>query len=312
MATLAEVLANEYTRSRLPAGMRNNTPGNIKAVGQKVAGIVGPSVNTDQGDPQAVFSSPEAGMGAMYRLLLKKYQGGKTTPNAMIAGNMGWTPGNYDAAANVARSAGIGPNDDIGLTDPARAARFMRGLILQEHGNSGNLYTDDMIRSSLSGVPQSSAPVVNIPVNPAPAANVSAAAVNPMPAQNQPHAFTPPPGAQDMSQSAFSAMFSPQPTPGALPFAPTSGSPGESAIAGLLSGLGDNIGDVVQNALYQPPEQKPVDGLLPAPELTQIRPTIEASDPTQTLEDVGQLPDMFQRLRTPPRPGSMFRPSRLA
>lgn len=317
MATLAEVLANEYTRSKLPAGMRNNNPGNIKYVGQKVAGIVGPSVNTDQGDPQAVFSSPEAGMGAMYRLLLKKYQGGKTTPNAMIAGNMGWTPGNYDAAANVARSAGIGPNDDIGLTDPTRAARFMRGLIVQEHGNSGNLYTDDMIRASLSGdalAPQSNAPVVNIPVNPSPATNVSAAAVNAAPVQDQPHTFTPPPAAQDMSQSAFSAMFNPQQTPGAIPFAPSSGGSGESTVAGLLSGLVGEVGGAVKNALYQPPDQKPVDGLLPTPELTSVQPTIAATDPTQTLEDVGQLPDMFQRLRTPLRPqvGSMFRPSRLA
>jgi hypothetical protein len=122
---LMSILADAAQRARLPAGMRNNNPGNIKYVGQKIPGIVGPSVNTDQGDPQAVFDSPESGMRAMYSLLDKKYAGGKTTPNAIIAGNMGWTPGNYQAAINVARNAGIGPDDDIGMNDPSKAARFM-------------------------------------------------------------------------------------------------------------------------------------------------------------------------------------------
>jgi hypothetical protein len=143
-------LADESRRATLPAGMRNNNPGNIKFVGQKVPGIVGPSVNTDQGDPQAVFDTPESGMRAMHSLLLKKYNGGKLTPNQIIAGNMGWTPGNFQAAANVARYAGIGPDDDIGLNDPTKAAKFMRGLMMQEHGKSSNLYPDSMILSALT------------------------------------------------------------------------------------------------------------------------------------------------------------------
>lgn len=151
MSDIYKILSDAAARSKLPAGMRNNNPGNIKFVGQKVPGIVGPSVNTDQGDPQAVFDSPESGMAAMYRLLSKKYAGGKTTASQMIAGNMGWTPGNYEAAANVARYAGIKPDEDIGLNDPGRAAKFMRGLMRQEHGNSSNLYTDDMIARALSG-----------------------------------------------------------------------------------------------------------------------------------------------------------------
>ncbi|KQN80470.1 hypothetical protein ASF03_21350 [Rhizobium sp. Leaf68] len=143
-------LADESRRATLPAGMRNNNPGNIKFVGQKVPGIVGPSVNTDQGDPQAVFDTPESGMRAMHSLLLKKYNGGKLTPNQIIAGNMGWTAGNFEAAANVARYAGIGPDDDIGLNDPTKAAKFMRGLMMQEHGKSSNLYPDSMILSALT------------------------------------------------------------------------------------------------------------------------------------------------------------------
>lgn len=133
---------------QLPAGMRNNNPGNIKFVGQ--AGTR-PSANLDQGDPQAVFASPEAGMGAMYKLLLKKYQGGKVTPMQMIAGDMGWTPGNTQAAMNVARYAGIGPDDNINLTDPAAAQRFMRALMLQEHGDASRQYGDDMIARAIIG-----------------------------------------------------------------------------------------------------------------------------------------------------------------
>lgn len=148
---LGSYLADPNKRSTLPAGMRNNNPGNIKFVGQKVPGIVGPSVNTDQGDPQAVFDTPESGMKAMYTLLLKKYTGGKISPNQMIAGKMGWTPGNYDAAANVARTMGISPDDDIGLNNPERASRFMQALILQEHGQKGKLYSQDMIRNAIVG-----------------------------------------------------------------------------------------------------------------------------------------------------------------
>lgn len=133
---------------QLPAGMRNNNPGNIKYVGQ--AGTR-PSVNLDQGDPQAVYASPEAGMSAMYRLLQKKYSSGKVTPNQMIGDRGGWTPGNYQAAANVARTMGIRPTDDINLSDPASAAKFMRALMLQEHGPASNQYTDDQINAAIGG-----------------------------------------------------------------------------------------------------------------------------------------------------------------
>lgn len=150
---LGAILSNDSLRATLPAGMRNNNPGNIKFVGQKVAGIVGPSVNTDQGDPQAVFDTPESGMRAMHGLLNRKYTGGKLTPNQMIAGNMGWTPGNYGAAANVAKTMGISPDEDIGFNNPERAAKFMQALILQEHGQKGRLYPTSLITSAITGTP---------------------------------------------------------------------------------------------------------------------------------------------------------------
>jgi hypothetical protein len=134
--------------AELTAGMRNNNPGNIKYVGQP--GTT-PSVNTDQGDPQAVYASPQAGMNAMYRLLRLKYSGGRRTVRQIIADNGGWTPGNIQAAENIARSAGIGIDDDIGLDDPGKAQRFMRGLLLQEHGDASNQYDDGMLASAITG-----------------------------------------------------------------------------------------------------------------------------------------------------------------
>lgn len=146
-------------KGKLPAGMRNNNPGNIKYVGQRDA--VGPSKNTDQGDAQAVYATAEDGMAAMYNLLMKKYAGGKVTTMQIIAEAGGWTPAiNSTAAernrvtqiaANIARNAGIGVNDDINLGDPQSAKKFMRALMLQEHGKASNLYTDDMIMAAVTG-----------------------------------------------------------------------------------------------------------------------------------------------------------------
>jgi hypothetical protein len=135
-----------------PMGMGNNNPLNIKYVaGAPYAGLIGPSKNTDQGDPQMVFSSPEAGWSAAYSLLGRKYGSGMTTPNAIIAGKGGWTPGNTAAAANVAKAAGIGPDDDIGFNDPLKAQKFMRALVTQEQGAAGAAYPDAMIAGAVSG-----------------------------------------------------------------------------------------------------------------------------------------------------------------
>ena len=127
----------------LPAGMRNNNPGNIKYVGQ--AGTVGPSKNKDQGDPQAVYATPDEGMAAMFTLALKKYGGGKTTANSIIAGQGGWTPGNTAAAANIAKTMGIAPDADLNLRDPAQLKSFGRALMLQEHGQASGKYPDEMV-----------------------------------------------------------------------------------------------------------------------------------------------------------------------
>lgn len=238
---LGAYLSDEARRATLPAGMRNNNPGNIKYVGQKVPGIVGPSVNTDQGDPQAVFDTPESGMRAMYSLLGKKYAGGKLTPNQMIAGDMGWTPGNFQAAANVARTMGIRPDEDIGFKDPAKAARFMQALILQEHGQKGRLYPESLVMSAIGGRPTQVA------------ASTPQAAMASLPAQNVSPAVAAieaaAPGSGYVDPQVTTAYAAPAPMPvTSEPLAPigqmdTVSQPTVSPVAqALIASKGDRIG----------------------------------------------------------------------
>ena len=146
-----EYFGGDVDVSRLPAGMRNNNPGNLKYSGSEwqrrnFPGMVGPSQNTDQGSPQIVFNSPEAGMRAAARLALSKFDGGADTLQKIIAGAGGWTPGHPTAPANIAKTMGIGPNDRLDLRDPAQMQKFLRGLLWQEHGPSNLLYKDDTLQ----------------------------------------------------------------------------------------------------------------------------------------------------------------------
>lgn len=176
-----------YGDRSLPAGMRNNNPGNIKFVGQgRNQGVIGPSQNTDQGDPQAVFDSPESGMRAAYALAKRKYDGGKTTANELIAGEGGWTPGNRQAAANVAASMGIGPDEDLNLSDTNGAAKFLRGLFKQEHGPASDAYSDEMIVSAITSPASPTAGTraapssQNIPIRTRSNSNADLASVKPL------------------------------------------------------------------------------------------------------------------------------------
>ncbi len=139
----------------VPAGMRNNNPGNLKYTNspwqqKNLSGMLGPSVNTDQGDPQIVFSSPQAGMDSMVRLAVGKWDNGRSTAYDMISAPGGWTEGNRKAAENVAAAMGIKPTDKINLRDPATLRKFTRALIAQEHGNAGAAYGDEMIDSAIN------------------------------------------------------------------------------------------------------------------------------------------------------------------
>ncbi|WP_164740534.1 phage tail tip lysozyme [Rhizobium chutanense] len=149
-AELQTILSDPVRRAELPPGMRNNNPANLKYAGQHRPGIIGPSENTDQGDRQVVYATPEAGMEHNFWQVMKKYREGMLTPNQIIAGTKGWTPNSFTAAANIARSMGIDPDDDLQLTDPAMAKKFMRALITQEQGTSGALYPDSMIEAAIA------------------------------------------------------------------------------------------------------------------------------------------------------------------
>jgi hypothetical protein len=128
------------TDQNLPAGLRNNNPFNIKYIGQPDS--LGPSQNTDQGEPQARYNDIQSGYRAGQALASQKYGEGMTTANAIIAGDKGWTPGNTQAAANVAREMGIKPGEDLRLHDPGRLEAFSRALVHQEQGDAGLKYFD--------------------------------------------------------------------------------------------------------------------------------------------------------------------------
>ena len=148
-------VASPNANANLPLGMRNNNPGNIKfSPNNNWGGQLGASEGTDQGDQQVVFDTPQNGMAAAYQLALKKYMQGAHTLNELIAGKKGWTPGNRQAAMNIAASMGIGADDDINMHDPAMAARFLRGLVTQEHGSASSAYSDQMIHDAVAGVRQ--------------------------------------------------------------------------------------------------------------------------------------------------------------
>lgn len=136
-------LSEEEAR-RLPLGLRySNNPFNIKYVPgaernqTRWPGLIGPSEARDQGDPQMKFGTLEDGGVAGANLLLRKYDSGMRTPQDLIAGPKGWTPGYGGAAVNVAQKAGVGVSQDANLRDPVGLSRFMGGLATQEHGAAG-------------------------------------------------------------------------------------------------------------------------------------------------------------------------------
>lgn len=157
---LQQAMNDPATMRQLPAGMRNNNPGNIKFAHQ--AGTT-PSANTDEGDPQAVYATPQAGMDAMARLVTKRFNQGHNTTDSLIASEgTGWTPGNHAAAANVAKTMGITPNTPINMNDPLQKAAFMRALMFQEHGPKSRLYPDSMILAAV-GAPTGAQPGATTP-----------------------------------------------------------------------------------------------------------------------------------------------------
>jgi hypothetical protein len=208
----------------------NNNPFNIKFIGQP--GTIA-SKNTDQGDPQAVYPSYGAGVGAARDLALRKYSGGMTTAASIIAdAERGWTPGNMEAAKHVADSMGVGVNDDLNLRDPAAMRSFQRALLRQEQGQGALPYFDQFASAPAPGAPSVALPptstaiadinkpqptVAAAPASPQPAvvgsAGPAAAAVPlPPPRPDQQSMNVAPPSQQDLLASAL-AQSQPQAPP---------------------------------------------------------------------------------------------------
>jgi murein DD-endopeptidase MepM/ murein hydrolase activator NlpD len=90
------------------------------------------SGRTDQGVPLIQFPSLAKGFAAMRALVLAKYHNDKHSLNELIAGQGGWTPGNYIAAKNIADFMGVKPDEDLRLHDADRMRRFQNALARRE------------------------------------------------------------------------------------------------------------------------------------------------------------------------------------
>lgn len=151
--TPQEYFGSNVDVSALPAGMRNNNPGNILYEPSiNWDGSIGPSTNKDVGKFQVVFDSPEMGMRAAAKLAMNKYnKHGLNTIRKLILAERGWTPNASEAqAANVAKAAGFSLDEQLNLNDPEVLKKVLRGIITQEHGQSSKLYTDDLIDTGIN------------------------------------------------------------------------------------------------------------------------------------------------------------------
>lgn len=91
------------------------------------------------------FSSPEAGAAAMAAQILRDYRRGQTTVRSLIndprygwsnqwaAGNSAASTGNY--ISSVSRALGVGPDQQLNMTDPATLSALMMAMAKVEAGH---------------------------------------------------------------------------------------------------------------------------------------------------------------------------------
>jgi hypothetical protein len=258
-----------------PMGMGNNNPLNMKyREGLPYADVVGPSKNTDQGDPQFVFKTPQAGWNAAYQLLNKKYTGGMLTPNQIIAGQGGWTPGNLQAAANVAKTMGIGPDDDIKFSNPAQAKAFMKALVIQEQGQAGQTYPDAMIERAVSGKFPGTPGTTSTPASTAPASKTPGEVSDPRTQTPQAPLLTP---AQSWGQSLGATLANLGRTMGGGGSAPVEEVPDQPPIRTLAmetptpqTRVGGELGSQLSNTVLPNITDPTVSITQGAPSMTQM------------------------------------------
>lgn len=127
-------------RPRLPRGIRNHNPGNIR----RVTSVAWKGQAAQQADAEfVVFEAPEWGIRAMARILLSYQRRGVVTVRDIIHR---WAPpaghgpnGSYanptDAyVAAVARHMGVAPDMPIDVRQPDQARALIAEIIRHENG----------------------------------------------------------------------------------------------------------------------------------------------------------------------------------
>lgn len=127
-------------------GLRNNNPGNIRISGNSWFGKVPVAQNTDGAFEQ--FTTPEAGLRALDKLLSNYRKQGNTTIATMISK---YAPGNENDTgayiASVEKNTGVGRNS-IYPDDHASRIRLVRAIV--KHENGIDPYTNALIERAIA------------------------------------------------------------------------------------------------------------------------------------------------------------------
>lgn len=136
---------------KLPRGIANQNPGNLRITPTKWKGKIVPSR-----DPEfETFASPEMGIRAMARDLLTGYRRGEDTVEKIIKA---WAPpSENDTKAYVrmvAKAMGIRASEKIDVDDYATMSKLVRAIIRHENGDPrkygrSEWYPDETIRAAL-------------------------------------------------------------------------------------------------------------------------------------------------------------------
>ncbi|WP_434627655.1 hypothetical protein [Chromobacterium sp. CV08] len=141
-AAQSELPQKAQSAKALPRGVRNNNPGNLQFVGQ--AGAV---KEAGAGGRFAVFETPEAGLNAMAKQLVRYGNSGLTSVQSIIRK---WAPSSENNtaayAAAVAKRMGVGANQSLDMGRPEVIRSLMDAMIVRENGY--NPYARQMLDAS--------------------------------------------------------------------------------------------------------------------------------------------------------------------
>jgi hypothetical protein len=131
---------------KLPRGIRNNNPGNIRHSPAKWQGM-----SLEQPDKAFVkFDEPFSGIRALAKLLLNyQRKHGLSTPREIINR---WAPpkeNNTNAYVNaVAHAQGVHPDTRLNLKDPITLKILVQSIILHENG-PGEWYSSELVTAAV-------------------------------------------------------------------------------------------------------------------------------------------------------------------